>query len=177
MSYDLFHYYEKELGPFKNLSSLPLKEGEQIMRQIKRHGKGFASQRTDDYLQIRRELEEKARAIFISKGGHPMNNFPHYMTFGPCEWIREWYTEGQEVRIRLEEFNEKSISFTYGDLFPTMRYKDGKEYRGQVYTIDELLILVDKYGLPQDWNKEGKHGPERYIEVQVWDDEVLKAYI
>lgn len=34
----------------------------------------------------------------------------------------------------------------------------------------------DKYGLPQDWNDDGAHGPERYIEVHVWSDETIKKY-
>ena len=41
----------------------------------------------------------------------------------------------------------------------------------------EILEVIDKFGLPQDWNDEGKHGPERYIEVQVWSDEPIKKYI
>ena len=27
-----------------------------------------------------------------------------------------------------------------------------------------------KYGLPQDWNPDGKYGPERYVEAHVWSD-------
>ena len=32
----------------------------------------------------------------------------------------------------------------------------------------EILQMIDKYGYPNIWNKDGKHGPERYIEAQVW---------
>lgn len=51
---------------------------------------------------------------------------------------------------------------------PTFAVQDGKEYRGQVYTYDEILKIIDKYGLPQNWNDDGAHGPERYIEVHIW---------
>jgi hypothetical protein len=51
-----------------------------------------------------------------------------------------------------------------------MRYQDGKPYRGCVYTLAELPDLVGQFGLPQDWNPEGKLAPERYIEAQVWED-------
>ena len=67
------------------------------------------------------------------------------------------------------------ISFTYGDLFPTMRYEDSKPYRKKVYTLSEIYDVISEYGFPQKWNEDGSLGPERYIEVQVWDDEVLKA--
>lgn len=69
------------------------------------------------------------------------------------------------------------ISFTYGDIFPAMRYKDNKPYRGKVYTLNEIEEIVNIYGLPQEWNSDGKKGPDRYIEVQVWDNEVIKKYL
>ncbi|MDE5802256.1 MAG: hypothetical protein K2I22_04980 [Lachnospiraceae bacterium] len=40
----------------------------------------------------------------------------------------------------------------------------------------DILEIIDKYGLPQDWNDDGKYGPERYIEVHVWSDETIKRY-
>lgn len=45
------------------------------------------------------------------------------------------------------------------------RVNDGKEYRKKLYTYDEILEIIEKYGYPQDWNNNGKHGPERYIEA------------
>lgn len=47
---------------------------------------------------------------------------------------------------------------------------DGKEYRKKIYFYTEILELIQKYGLPQQWNAEGLYGPERYIEAQVWSD-------
>lgn len=98
------------------------------------------------------------------------------MTLEPCEWIASWYKNPGVVVIPWEEFSEESISFTYGDLFPTMRYEDGKPYRKQVYTKSEINEIIRQYGFPQQWNITGELGPERYIEVQVWDEEVIKQY-
>jgi hypothetical protein len=58
-----------------------------------------------------------------------------------------------------------------------MRYQDGKPYRGQVYRLEELPALVHQFGIPQLWNPEGKLGPDRYIEAQIWDDAPLQAYL
>lgn len=175
MKYYLYHYYERENGPFKNLSSLSLEAGEEVLRKLKQEPDVFASNRSDDYLKIRRELEKTARELFIAKGGKPKKEYPHYMTLGKCEWIQGWYKDGGELFVDLEEFSPEILSFTYGDLFPTMRYKDGKEYRGQVYTKTEIMDLINRYGLPQQWNPEGKKGPERYVEVQIWDDKALRG--
>lgn len=53
---------------------------------------------------------------------------------------------------------------------------DGKECGHRPYTDVEILPIIEKYGLPQDWNDDGKYGPERYIEVHVWSDETIRNY-
>jgi len=173
----LYHYYDAATGPFQNLSALSIEEALQVQRRLKQNKNWFASQRADDYMNIRRDLEARARALFTAKGGKPTKEYPHYMTLGPCEWIKKWYPNGKEIRILLDDMQPEMMSFTYGDLFPTMRYLDDKPYRGKVYVKNEILQLVDEFGWPQDWNKDGHHGPERYIEVQVWDDRALGPYM
>lgn len=171
----LFHYFESSQGPFRNLSSLSHEEAVKIMRQLKEKDV-FASRRAKDYLLIRRELENRACRMFVEKGGKPRSSFPHYLTLGPCEWLKSWYKEGMELIIPLSEIDDDIISFTYGDLFPTMRFKDGKPYREQIYRKSEIITIIEKYGYPQQWNKDGEKGPERYIEVQIWDDEIVHKY-
>jgi hypothetical protein len=168
----LYHYYEYRIGPFVNLSDLPIEKAQKIQSEIKEKGAVFASKRDDDYLKVRRELEDKVRSLFIEKGGKPERERPHYMTLGPCPWLISWYVEGRELSIPLSSFNKHIISFTYGDTFPAMRFKDGKPYRGIVYTLEEIDKAVEQYGLPQSWNADGRHGPDRYIEAQIWTDSI-----
>lgn len=170
MLYYLFHYYDESTGPFKSLSTVDPYEADRILNDIRMQKKGFASQRGSDYLTVRRKLEAKAREAFIQKGGKPARLYPHYMTLGECPWLLSWYERGKQLSIPMSELKSESISFTYGDLFPTMRYSDGRKYRGQVYTLPEIKEIIQQFGLPQQWNPEGKLGPERYIEVQVWTD-------
>lgn len=172
-----YHYFERDSGPFKNLSELVRMDAEQIMKNLQLENRTFAAKRPPDYLQIRREVEEKIRELFIQKGGEPTKRFPHYFILGECPWVKNWYREGMELKIPINDFNPKSVSFTYGDSFPAMRFQDGKPYRGQVYTFKEILKVIEQYGLPQSWNAEGKYGPERYIEVQVWDDSPIDFYL
>ena len=173
----LTHYYEKSAGPFSNLSMLPLEQAEPILEQIRKDGNRFASQRSNDYLRKRLELETEIRKRFEEKGGKPKLARPHYMIVGACPWLREWYVDGQELRIKLAILPESCVSFTYGDSFPAMNYRDGKPYRRQVYIRSELGELVKQYGLPQKWNPDGRGGPERYIEAQIWDEAPLKEYL
>lgn len=170
----LYHYYDESTGPFRNLSDMEPCEAEQILADLKQSGKWFAGQRSEDYMVIRRELEAKARQMFMDKGGKPVRRTPHYMTVGPCPWLLSWYPNGKELALPLSVFDLCTVSFTYGDLFPTMRYQDDKPYRKQVFTCDEVEELIQLYGLPQEWNVDGRLGPERYIEAQIWDDQPLE---
>jgi len=161
------HYYEAQDGPFRNLSDLSEAQAEVVLQRICMQGDRFASQRKDDYLAIRRGLEDHVRTVFITKGGKPKRMRPYYLVLGECTWLKSWYRHGCEVRIPLAAFSLENISFTSGDTCPAMRYRDGKPTRGEVYTLEELSNLVEQYGLPQIWNAEGKLGPDRYIEAQV----------
>ena len=173
----LTHYYEAENGPFFNLSDLPMTDAEAVLQAIRQKGATFASQRREDYLTVRHGLETLVRDKFCQKGGLPVRQRPHYFVLGACPWLLTWYRKGGEVRIPLAEFPAGIISFTYGDTFPAMRYDDGKPYRKQVYTLAEMPGLVEQFGLPQDWNADGKLGPDRYIEAQVWDDGPLQLHL
>jgi hypothetical protein len=177
MTLNLYHYFDLDTGPFRNLSELPIDEAFEISNRLRQEGTTFASQRSDDYIIIRREIETLARNHFLTKGGKPKSSFPHYMTLEACEWLETWYRKPGVLSIPWDEFLEESISFTYGDLFPTMRYQDHKPYRKQIYTKNEIIEIINQFGFPQEWNKIGDKGPERYIEVQIWDEEIIKKYM
>lgn len=65
------------------------------------------------------------------------------------------------------------------DSHPTFspRITDNKEYRKKLYLYNEIVEVIAKYGLPQDWNNDGEYGPERYIEAHIWSDETIQNYI
>lgn len=174
----LFHYFEKQNGPFKNLSDLNIPEAQRILNNLKSNGDVFASKRNDGYLERRLELEQMVRDIFITKGGKPIRSVPHYMVVEACPWLETWYKESDFVKIPIAKFDINTISFTYGDMFPTFspRVCDGREYRNKVYRYDEILELIKKYELPQNWNESGQYGPERYIEAQIWSNNPIEQY-
>jgi hypothetical protein len=174
----LYHYYDNSTGPFLNLSDLSPEEAESVQGKIVQSGKGFAAGRNEQYLSRRRELEQIVRHLFIGKGGHPLRTVPHYMVIGECPWLETWYSDSRYVKIHISEFDIRTVSFTYGDMFPTFsdRVTDDAEYRRQVYTYDEITHLIDKYGLPQyKWNDPIFAQPA-YVEAQIWSDDVPKKY-
>ena len=175
----LFHYFDKSLGAFQNLSDLPIDEAKAILDSTKREKPNTQSaQRHDGYMESRLHYEEILRTEFSKKGGIITRNAPHYMVIEHCPWLSQWYENSCYIKIPIDAFDLRTVSFTYGDSHPTFspNVNDGKEYRKKLYTYDEILKIIDKYGLPQDWNSDGKFGPERYIEAHVWSDETISRY-
>ena len=176
----LYHYFDKRSGPLRSLTALPEEEAASVFRRMREErSASFGAGRSDDYLNKRRKCEEIVRNEFIKKGGRPQIMSPHYFTVEHCPWLSSWYEQSDFVRISMEDIDPPLISFTYGDSMPTFSplVTDGKEYRRKVYTYEEILKVIEKYGLPQEWNPDGELGPERYIEAHLWSDEPVRKYL
>lgn len=178
----LYHYFDKSTGPFVSLSDMPIEDAKTMLDRIKKERpNGQSAKRHPTYMEDRLYYEEILRTEFLKKGGIIKRNSPHYMVIEHSPWLSTWFENCDFVKIPIEEFDLKTVSFTYGDSHPTFsprpREDDWKEYRKQLYTYEEILRLIKKYGLPQDWNDDGKHGPERYIEAHIWSDETINRYV
>ena len=175
----LYHYFDKTIGPFLNLSELPLDEAKAVLNTIKETKPNAQSARRDPaYVEHRHNCERMVRTAFLQKGGIVHRASPHYLVVGHSPWLSTWFENSAFVKIPVTEFDLRTVSFTYGDSMPTFsdQITDNKEYRKKVYFYEEILELIAKYGLPQDWNDDGKHGPERYIEAHIWSDETINKY-
>ena len=181
ISINLYHYFDKKIGAFVNLSDLPLDEAESILNEIRQtRPNAQSATRLFGYMKRRHEIEEILKTDFEKKGGIIKRKSPHYMVVEHSPWLSTWFEDSAFVKIPIEEFDISTISFTYGDAFPVFsdnRHKmDDKEYRRKLYTYEEILKIIEKYGLPQDYNDDGAYGPERYVEAHIWSDETIGKY-
>ena len=176
----LYHYYDAKIGPFKNISDLSVEDAKVLLNNIRNERPDCqCAKRQESYVEDRIYYENILRNEFLRKGGRIAREVPHYMVVEHSPWLSSWYKNSSYIKIPIEEFDLSTLSFTYGDSHPTFssRVNDGKEYRKKLYTYDEILKIIEKYGLPQNWNDDGKYGPERYVEVHVWSDETIKRYM
>ena len=175
----LYHYYEKANGPLLNLSRLKISAAQEILDRFKKENKVFAAHRYDGYLKRRHELEKIILELFIKKNGKPRSEYPHYFVVEECKWLETWYIEPEYIRLPIDSISSDIVSFTYGDMFPIFsdlpNKHDDKEYRRQLYTYSEIQLIIEKYGLPQEWNPRGEFGPERYVEAHVWDENIMNS--
>lgn len=177
----LYHYYDEKIGPFKSLSELSTDEAVDLLNKIKiEKPHTQCAQRDMQYMFRRHTYEDIIRKEFLKKGGCVKKDTPHYMVVEHSPWLNTWFENSAFITIPIEEFDLSTVSFTYGDSHPTFspwpRDDDWKEYRRKLYTYNEILDIIKRYGLPQIWNNDGKFGPERYIEAHIWSDETINRY-
>ena len=171
----LYHYFERKIGPFVSVSGLSIEEAMIVQSQLTTPF--HIENRNKRYYERRKYLEQLVRSMFIEKGGRPVLEVPHYMVIGECPFLATWFEDSAYIKIPIDEFDLQTLSFTYGDTFPTFseRITDGMEYRKKVYLYDEILAMIRKYGLPQDSWDETYESP-CYVEVQVWSDIPINQY-
>lgn len=177
---NLYHYYDKTIGPFRNLSDVSAEEANRVLKEIAEKKPNVqCAKRKPEYMQMRAYYENILRSEFQKKGGLIQRKVPHYMVVEHSPWLSTWYENSAFIKIPIEEFDLRTVSFTYGDSHPTFSDKvnDGKEYRKKLYRYDEILEVIAKYGLPQEWNDDGRFGPERYVEAHIWSDDVIGKYL
>ena len=139
------------------------------------------------YLKNRKDTEQWVREAFIAKGGKPKDAFPIPMVLGSSKWMLEAAPDLEkhgEIRIPIAVFTEYDVSFTYPDSMisrwfgrekPTEYYRP--ERHGIVFTLPEILLIVEKKGMPEDdWETNLPKRFAPYIEAQVWNHELLYNY-
>lgn len=187
------HYYLPSRGPFQNLSDLSDDEALDVMRELNRARRSGEHHRLfgRTYLRMRREAERRLREAFVAKGGRPVRTTPHYFVLGESAWFRGLGKEMAEVRLPLDALDAFTTSITYGDSFGTTGVSaefgvaDPPDDSGaaEVYVLEDLDRLLATFGYPSVAAPADYEGYERrvtgaqFIEVQVWSDEPVEAYL
>ena len=183
----LYHYFERDFGPFKPLTALPFEEAKEILLAKRVAGK-FGRSDIDFFLRLRYDRDEKLRDHFIERGGRPQRTAPVYMMLGEHRQWESAYENPAVIKIPLSEFDPLTVSFTYGDSFAIFNPAlfGEEEYWNKIYFVDEILEVVERHGFPPHVEYDFKRGiyPSdkhinhylRYVEAHVWDDEILNRY-
>ena len=178
----LYHYFERNNGPFQNITKDGVEKAIRIQSEI---SEGLNSKRPPDYVELRFALEKRLKEQFISKGGKPNRDDPFYFTLGECEWAKSWYINPGVVKIPLSAFSAEHISFTYPDSMVSFQFHDEpklatyrKDENGKVFLLDEIEEVINKHGVPgeEKWSSDERMKYDRYIEAQIWDDSVIKSF-
>jgi hypothetical protein len=185
----LTYYYSIDKEPFQSLSALSDEEAIDIMEKLcddTLFGARFKN--PAQYLKDRKDTEQWVREGFIAKGGRPKDKYPISMVLGSSKWLIEAAPDREkhgEIRIPLSVFRECDVSFTYPDSMISRWFGRDKpmeyyqaELHGKVFTIPEILSIVEKKGMPEEnWETNLPKSLAPYIEAQVWNRELLLEYL
>jgi hypothetical protein len=189
----IYHYFEKERGPFLSLSDLSDEKISQILersrKEDKESGKGtlLGSVYSDENINVRRCQEYMTRVTFAEKGGVPVRKFPYYAVLARggdptyIDALNGRYKNGAYLRINVDDFDMSAVSFTYGDQCECINpaeYENfiANTYRPPVYTYDEIFDVIAERGWIPYTGDDGWPRPW-YVEAQIWnDDSYLEKY-
>jgi len=178
----LLHLYVNPDGPFQSISELPGSKAARLMDQMTEanawHPPRFSPEKRERYMTARRRSEQRLHSAFSRKGGRPRRNHPYYLILETPDAQGLWPT-ARRVRVPLDAIASEVISFTYLDSMvcdalltdPDCVPANCRQFAGlsclsDVYRVEELPDLIEKFGFPQG----------TYVEAQVWADEPLKQY-
>jgi hypothetical protein len=183
----LYHYYERDLGPFKLLTDMTFDEARELLTRRRAEGK-IGNPDIDGFLKNRYGADERLRDKFIAHGGLIKRNAPVYMMLGEHRQWESAYENPAVIKIPLSEFDPLTVSFTYGDSFAVFNpalFGD-EDYWNKIYFAEEILDVIRKYGYPPHVEYDFKRGiyPSdkhinhhlKYVEAHVWSDEALDKY-
>lgn len=187
----LIHYYKRGEQPCRSLSTLPDAQAVAIMRELYVEGSVFWERFKDPegYLGLRRQVERTLHDAFIEKGGLPKQSYPVYFMLGRPRWVLEagdaaTIASTEELVVPLSLFDEREVSFTYPDSMVSALMVVERnpayyepDYHGQLFTRREIEEIIAKRGLPgEGWETKMPKNLAHYIEVQVWNDDVLEGF-
>jgi hypothetical protein len=188
----LLHVYRKGSEPFQTLSDLPEEKALRMMEDLYMEGAVFWERFKEPrkYLNFRKQVELTVRTAFKNKGGKPVNEYPIYMVLGRPKWMdavsdKQTLQTTATIQIPLSLIRPDSVSFTYPDSMVSALMAAEQnpeyyepEYHGKVFTLDEIMGIIKKEGLPGDgWETRMPKHFAHYIEAQVWDRKVLQDYL
>ena len=183
------HYYVAGRRPFLNLSDLEPARLSVVMAELDTLARAGESERRfgPRYMSLRTETEALLRRRFIERGGCPERQSPHYFVLGDSPWFRGLYRNPAEVGISLRDLPAEATSVTWPDSIASMGLLANyglptfhKPPYGQVFLLDELPDVVERYGLPSGAVPTSYDGHQRqefdhFVEIQLWSDEPLRA--
>jgi hypothetical protein len=172
------HNYDPRRGAFRNICDLPGAEAQAILTQIRSSGQRKLK---DNYLHRRLATEAWLIAERAKRLCRTRLNRAIYFFLGDFADGMDG-SRPESFIMQLAEFSPNTVTFTYSDSMASFatgteakHMADRREYHGRVFVLDEIIDLVDRFGLPGDrWKTDHSLRYDKFVEVQVWDDKPIR---
>ncbi len=180
------HYFKDGTEPFLSKSEYSNTKILEIMNKYFSEDTRFHKNPLDNILR-RRKTEKWLYDEFKRKGGKPKIKCPRYFVLGNSSYLEKYPGFGGKfttIEIPLKEIDKLEISFTYPDSVVSQWLAEEKKddyynniYHGQLFMLDEIKGLVEKYSITgKEWLDIKNRKYDYFIEAQVWNIDLLMKY-
>lgn len=170
----IYNYCHPNCTPLHNIMRLPKKEAFALAYTM-------AAQNPDttafyrfadfqNYYPQRLETDRKLYESFVSLGGKPKERHPLSFVLLGSDYLNSWFDNGITTKIPLKDLPSEFVSFTYGDSVSTYKRKGTVE----IFTKEKLISSIESYSGTLDDFMRDIEEKYHYIEVQIWNDEIIK---
>jgi hypothetical protein len=176
------HNYDPLHGPFRNICTLSDAEAQHVLDTIALSGKRLIR---ENYLRRRRRTETWLLSERQRKMGAPVTEHPIYFFLGDrADGLDR--SRPESIVLPLAALPADMLTFTFPDSMASLplglydeHAADRRSYHGKVFTLDEIGQVIAEFGMPaaERWQPAQSVKFDRFIEVQLWDDEPLRALV
>lgn len=169
----LVHYCHPNCKPFQNIMRLPKEKAFLLAEKLaKENPDTTAFYRFADFANYylhRLQTDEFLYENFSRLGGKPKEKHPLSFVLQGCDYLYNWFGNGISYKIKLSDICPDSISFSLGD--SCAQY----EKTGTIKQLTEEQLLTQMNDFDGGAADFMKYVSEQYsyIEVQLWDDNVI----
>ncbi len=160
-----YRFYEKKDGPFVSLMHFDKSD-------IGKLGYEEGIVNISEIYENRKKLEKMLRRVFIRQGGKPCLEYPYYAAIydklPKTNQLHVRFKEPECIKIPMYAFKKTDVSFTYCQSPRAFTRKDNHPTRRKLFMWDEAEVILNKYPFLEI--------EDTWLEMQIWNDEVLKYY-
>jgi len=174
------HNFDPARGAFRNLCDLSHAEAQAVLDDISHSGLRSIKPdylerrlRTEDWL-----LQESRRKLGLLPLERPVYFFLGDMADGLDP------SRPRSIVIPINSLPAEALTFTFPDSMASLPIATREElavyrkpYHGQVFTLDEIAAVVAEFGLPDPRSGDPARRFDRFIEVQLWDDQPVRRLV
>ena len=169
----IVHYCHPHCEPLRNIMRLPRDEAFAFAKSMAvRNENTTAFYRFADfenYFPRRKEADALLHRAFSALGFAPENEHPLSFVLEGSEYLKNWFGNGNEIRVPLDSIPETAVSFTFGDSMGALKRNEPLRLVSKGMLLNELSAYR---GNLTEYMREIEASCH-YIEAQIWSDECV----
>jgi hypothetical protein len=171
------NYCDKRCSPLSSITRLPTPDAYSLAKKLSQNISPsftslsrFSDNDFDGYYKKRLRTEKWLYDEFIALGGKPQSAHPLYFVLHESTYLNNWFENGIQTKLLLNEIDSADVSFTFGDSMSKMDAADRMNPFSKQTLFDFIYKSTDDaLSFLNELDRRN-----RYIEAQLWNDKYIK---